>query len=257
MKYKTINLCMSLTFSLLTSTSQAQNIEYSKIKAIEHQLGDLMELTDTNEVKNKLEEVEQNYHTNPSELNKIRLGIIYHETALNFTFLSKSNYKGYAQKSYDILTELSKNEQIDQNFMPFIASYRASSVSLVGAETQKLSFLSQAFDLFSDAVKKYESVSYLPEFLRGSVAENLPWIFVFKKKAAKNDFQSIILKQEKNDSYANAKIMSFTYWAWANQHPSKKFRKQALFYLDKAIALDPNYKAGRKKAEELKMSIVK
>ena len=53
--------------------------------------------------------------------------------------------------------------------------------------------------------------------------------------------------------------MSFTYWAWAIQHQSKKHKKTSISYLDKAIALDPKYTAGRKKAEELKnkMTITK
>jgi hypothetical protein len=64
--------------------------------------------------------------------------------------------------------------------------------------------------------------------------------------------QSIIYKQENNNEYANSKIMSFVYWAWANQHQSKKYRKQSLAYLDRAIALDPHYLGGGKRAEELK-----
>jgi hypothetical protein len=93
--------------------------------------------------------------------------------------------------------------------------------------------------------------------MRGSVAENLPWYFFSKRKMAKHDFQSIIDKQEKNTDYANWKIMSFTYWAWAKQHQSNKYRKQAIDYLDKAIALDTNYLAGRKKAEDLKAKMLK
>ena len=141
--------------------------------------------------------------------------------------------------------------------MPFIASYRASALSLVGAETKKLKLLGEAFTLFGDAVKKYADVSYLPEFLRGSVAENLPWFFFTKRKFAKQDFQSIISKQDKNSDYANWKIMSFTYWAWAKQHQGNKYRNQAINYLDKAISLDPNYKAGRTKAEQLKLKLTK
>jgi len=49
--------------------------------------------------------------------------------------------------------------------------------------------------------------------------------------------------------------MSFTYWAWAKQRQSKKHRTQSLAYLDKAISLDQNYKAGRAKAEELKTAL--
>ncbi len=51
--------------------------------------------------------------------------------------------------------------------------------------------------------------------------------------------------------------MSFTYWAWAKQRQGRKYRMQSLSYLDKAIALDPNYKAGRTKAEKLKTALTK
>ena len=51
--------------------------------------------------------------------------------------------------------------------------------------------------------------------------------------------------------------MSFTYGAWAKQRQGTKHRTQAMAYLDKAIALDPNYKAGRQKAEDLKNKFLK
>ena len=238
-------------------TAQTQNLNFSKVKAFEHQLDDVMELIDTTELKTKLKEVEENYKQNPTEINKARLGIIYHETALNLSFFSKTEFKGYAKKSFDTLSELFNSPNTSKELFPFIASYRASALSLVGAETKKLKLLGEAFTLFNDAVKNYAAVSYLPEFLRGSVAENLPWIFFTKRKFAKQDFQSIIDKQNKNNEYANWKVMSFTYWAWAKQRQSKKYRTQSLAYLDKAISLDQNYKAGRTKAEELKTALTK
>ncbi len=235
----------------------AQTLDFFKVKAFEHQLDDVMELIDTTELKTKLKEVEETYNQNSNETNKARLGIIYHETALNLSFFSKTEYKGYAKKSFDILSELFNSQNTTGELMPFVASYRASAISLVGAETKKLKLLGEAFALFNDAVNKYATVSYLPEFLRGSVAENLPWFFFTKRKFAKKDFQSIINKQEKNNEYANWKVMSFTYWAWAKQRQNAKYRTQALNYLDKAIALDPHYKAGRQKAEDLKNKIIK
>lgn len=141
--------------------------------------------------------------------------------------------------------------------LPYIASYRASALALVGAETKKLKLLDEAFKLFQNAITKYAAVSYLPEFLRGSVAENLPWFFITKRKLARKDFQSIIDKQNNNSEYANWKIMSFTYWARAKQHQVQKCRREAMTYLNYAIALDPNYKAGRRKAEELKLKLSK
>ena len=236
-------------------TAQTQNLDFLKVKAFEHQLDDVMELIDTTELKTKLKEVEESYKQNPNEINKARLGIIYHETALNLSFFSKTEFKGYAKKSFDTLSELFNSPNTSKELLPFIASYRASALSLVGAETKKLKLLGEAFTLFNDAVKNYGAVSYLPEFLRGSVAENLPWFFFTKRKFAKQDFQSIIDKQDKNSEYANWKVMSFTYWAWAKQRQSKKYRTQSLAYLDKAISLDQNYKAGRTKAEELKTTL--
>lgn len=238
-------------------TAQTQNLDFSKVKTFEHQLDDLMELVDTTELKTKLKEVEENFKQNPSEINKARLGIIYHETALNLSFFSKTEFKGYAKKSFDTLSELFNSPYTSKELFPFIASYRASALSLVGAETKKLKLLGEAFILFNDAVKHYATVSYLPEFLRGSVAENLPWFFFSKRKFAKQDFQSIIDKHDKNNEYANWKVMSYTYWAWAKQRQSKKYRTQSLAYLDKAISLDPNYKAGRTKAEELTTTLTK
>lgn len=238
-------------------TAQVQLLNFSKVKTCEHQLDDVMELIDTTELKMKLKEVEGDYKLNPGEINQVRLGIIYHETALNLSFFSKTAFKGYAKKSFDTLSELFNSPNTTKELLPFITSYRASALSLVGAETKKIKLLGEAFKLFNDAVKNYATVSYLPEFLRGSVAENLPWFFFSKRKFAKYDFQSIIEKQNTNADYANWKIMSFTYWAWAKQRQNKKYRSQSLTYLDKAISLDPKYKAGRQKAEELKARMTK
>lgn len=241
----------------ITNSLTAQQLDFSKVKSYEHQLDDVMEIIDTTELKVKLKEVEQQFQQAPTELNKVRLGIIYHETALNLSFLSKTEYKGYAKKSFEQLSELFNSPSTTQELMPFITSYRASALSLVGAETKKLKLLGQAFTLLDDAVNKYADISYMPEFLRGSIAENLPWFFFSKRKFAKQDFEAIISKQAKNTQFANWKVMSFTFWAWAKQHQRKKYRNQAIIYLDKAISLDPNYKAGRKKAEQLKMILTK
>lgn len=243
------------TINSVTASSQPLNLE--NVKAMEHQLDDVMELIDTTELKVKLNEVEENYKKDQTELNHARLGIIYHETALNLSFLTNSTYKGYAGKSFDILTELFASPSTTKELLPFVASYRASALALASSETKKLKLLGESFDLFDRAVADYAAISYAPEFMRGSVAENLPWIFFSKRKYAKRDLQSIIEKYERNASYANWKIMSFTYWAWAKQFKSKKYRGQALRYLDKAIALDPYYKAGRKRAEELKQHMLK
>lgn len=240
----------------VTNTLTAQLADVSKIKTYEHQLDDVMEIIDTTKLKIKLEEVEQNYKQDPTEINKLRLGIIYHETALNLGFIAKSDYKGYSKKSFNVLTELQMDSNTSNELLPFVTSYRASALSLLGGETMKLGLVHDAFKLFEASIEKYADVSYAPEFLRGSVAENLPWFFFSKRKFAKIDMQSIIDKQNTDNEYANWKIMSFVYWAWANQHQGKKYKSQSLEYLDKAISLDVNYEAGRKRAENLKSKIL-
>lgn len=225
-------------------------MDRDRLHTAEERLSDVMEMTDTEAVKLKLKQVEEAFAADPSELNKIRLGIIHHEVALNLSFLAKSEYTRFAKRSYDRLTAL-EGPLLALEYLPFVASYRASALSLVGGETRKLSLVGGAFRLFNAAAERYADVSYLPEFLRGSVAENLPWIFWRKKKFAAKDFGSIIRKYEADNGYANAQIMSFTYWAWAKAHSGKRFRKQALTYLAKAVALDPESIGGRVKAEAL------
>lgn len=236
----------------------AQNLNIHKVTEYENKLDDVMEIIGNELVKSKLKEVETECQNNPNELDKVRLGLIYHEIALNLTFFYKTEeFAGYAQRSYDILTELLNNENTTRELSVFIESYRASALALVSGETRKLKQLGQAFELFDVAVKKYAYISPRPEFMRGSVAENLPWFMWKKRKFAKIDFQSIIEKQEKNENYSDFRLMSFSYWAWARANKSKKHRKQALIYLDKAIEIDPEYKAGRKRAEELKAELLK
>jgi hypothetical protein len=216
-----------------------------------------MEIIDTAELKTKLKNVEQEFQSAPTEINKVRLGIVYHETALNLGFVAKTNFKGYSKKSYTILSEMYLDTKTTKELLPFITSYRASALSLLGGETMKLGLVGDAFKLFDESIEKYGNISYSPEFLRGSVAENLPWFFFSKRKFAKIDMQSILDKQVVNHEFANWKVMSFVYWAWANQRQSGKHKIQSLIYLDKAIAMDPNYKAGRKRAEELKIKMTK
>jgi hypothetical protein len=254
-------MCKFLTLIIMTmaftNSLKAQKLDFTKVKTYEHQLDDVMEIIDTMELKTKLKEVEQQFQSAPTEINKVRLGIIYHETALNLGFLAKTSFKGYSKKSYAVLSELCLDTNTTNELLPFVTSYRASALSLLSGETKKLGLVGDAFKLFDESIKKYGDVSYSPEFLRGSVAENLPWFFFSKRKFAKIDMQSIIDKQIGNSEFANWKIMSFVYWAWANQRQNGKHKVKSLFYLEKAIALDQNYKAGRQKAEELKNKIAK
>jgi len=253
---------MKYLFILITLTSAikttAQKFDHKSIQHFEAALGDVMEIIDKELVIKKLNEVESQYKTNPNELNSVRLGLIYHEASLNLTFFNDTKkYAGYAQKSYDVLTKLSGDKSYTKELSIYIESYRASAIALVAAETKKLKLLNTAFQIFEKAIDTYAEVSPRPEFMRGSVAENLPFFMWKKKKYAKIDFESIVKKQKMNPNYADFRIMSFTYWGWAKAYKKRKFRKQAIEYLNQAIKIDPNYKAGRKRAEELKEKYLK
>jgi hypothetical protein len=93
-------LLITLTIVTMTTINSvtAQNLDFAKVKSIEHQLDDVMEVIDTSALKLKLIEVEESYKVNPSEMNKSRLGIIYHETALNLSFFQKQIIKDTQEK---------------------------------------------------------------------------------------------------------------------------------------------------------------
>lgn len=236
---------------------QIQKLDRSTVKSFAHQLDDVMEFIDNEKLKIKLKEVERDCSVEASEINLVRKGIIYHEAALNLSFFSKTEYKGYAKRSFDILDMLYNSSKTTGELLPFISSYRASALSLMASETNNLIQLFRSFSLFDEAIKKYADISYLPEFMRGSVAENIPKIFFWLHKYGKIDFQSIIDKYDIDNDYANWKVMSFTYWAWAKQWQNKKYASQAKEYLERAIALDPNYEAGRERSEQLLKKIEK
>jgi len=248
-------LILTILSSLFFKNTAATPFDLTKYKTIHHQLEDVMEIIDSQLLLQKLSDVESQYLRDSSLIHQVRLGIIYHEVALNLSFLNSSQYSGYAQKSFDQLSAALNTPDLTPEIKPFIVSYRASALSLISAETQKIKYLNQAFNLLDQAVKEYAEVCYLPEFLRGSISENLPGIFFCKRRHAKRDMQSIITKYNHNPEYASPKIMSFTYWSWANQNQGKRHRELSLKYLDKAIALDPNYEGGRQRAEELKAQL--
>ena len=241
---------------LVALSLSGQPLDPAKLASLEEKLDDVMEIIDPDLVKEKLIETEAAYQREPTDINKLRVGLVYHEVAFNLTFLDKTEeYAGYAQRSFDVLTELAEHQKTSPELMVFVQPYRASALSLVSGETRKLKLLDQAFAIFEKAVDKYADISPRPEFMRGSVAENLPWFMGKKRQYAEADFASIIRKYEQDPTYADFRIMSFSYWAWANAHQKKKHREQAVNYLNKAIQLDPNYQAGRQRAEALKSEL--
>jgi hypothetical protein len=239
------------SLSFLSISISAQTITRNSVALAGAEIDDVMEITDTIRLRTLLAQAHQHTTDSSGLLQQLRLGILYHEAALNFTFLAQTGEKGLAAKSYSLLDGLAGKTDSTNNFQPYIASYRASALALMAGETGNLKQLNTAFVLFEAAVAKYAGVCALPEFLRGSVAENLPFWMFRKHGFAKTDFEQIKLKYEADSSFASSKLMSFTYWAWANQHKKAKHRAEALRCLHKAIALDPLGTAGRPRAEAL------
>ena len=90
---------------------QAQNSQLNDLHAAEKALDDVMEIIDTSYLRIKWQEVEADFAKNPAALQRIRLGILYHELTLNFSFLYKKLPKGYAQRSFDLL-DVAYNDKV-------------------------------------------------------------------------------------------------------------------------------------------------
>lgn len=233
-----------------------QNVSFKSVKLIESHLEDVMELISIEDAEKKLNEIEAEYEMFPDQLNMARLGIVYHENALNLASINKGNSDGYATKSFTILHELFTSEDIFVELLPFIAGYHASARALMGSEKTKPGYINESFKLFESAVSNYGEVCFCPEFLRAGISDKLPWFFFNRKRHAKQDYESIITRQQLKLNYAPTRIMSFSYFGWAKQSQSKKDRARTLEYLEKSIQLDPKYKAARKRAEELKNKLL-
>lgn len=82
MKQLLLQIFMITLATITTVIAQHQQLDLYKVKFFEIQLDDVMELIDTNQLKTKLHQVQEHYKKDSNEINKVRLGIIYHETAL-------------------------------------------------------------------------------------------------------------------------------------------------------------------------------
>lgn len=83
----------------ISTNAHGQQPDFGEVKAMEQQLDDVMEIIDTTALKIKLQEVERDSGQDSSYLPKLRQGIIYHETALNLSFLEKQLSKATRKKA--------------------------------------------------------------------------------------------------------------------------------------------------------------
>ncbi|MGL5889981.1 MAG: hypothetical protein ACRC3B_08850, partial [Bacteroidia bacterium] len=152
-------------FMLTASTLTAQNLTRNSVALAGIELEDVMEIIDTTGLRDRVLAAEKIAGESATLASRLRLGILYHEAALNFSFLSKTKDKGWAAKSYFLLDSIHKADT-SSLFHPYTAAYRASALALLAGEKGSLEQLGQAFSLFEIAVKNYADVCALPEFLR-------------------------------------------------------------------------------------------
>ena len=238
----------TLALVMMTLQLSAHSLDLDRVHQIAHELDPYMEITDTSYLMAELPSINKKLAHSSTPLEQLQCAIFFHEVALNF--LNDPGYPGYAEKSHQITSVLLKNASIEPELIPFVLSYQGSSLSLMAAETRSLKQVKAALKIMDVAVEEYGNMCFAARFLRGSICENLPW-FMFKGKTIREDFSVMIELYEKDGAFANEKVMSFTYWAWANAHQGKKHRKQAIEYLETAISLDPEGIAGKEKAETL------
>jgi tetratricopeptide (TPR) repeat protein len=226
------------------SNLPAQRLDPVALKAVEAEIEAVMERIDVEGLAAELPERERAAENDKSIVCQARLGIFYHEVALNLGMGKSKKYKGYAKKSYDALSEALSGPDMTPELASFCLAYRASALALWAGEKGDLGKLDAAFSLFADAVALYGLDNYAPRFLRGSVAESLPPIFG-KANLAREDFETLIKQEEASPGFVHSRVLSFTYWAWANNRYkdsarlSPADRVRAVDYLEKAIALDP------------------
>lgn len=117
MKQLLLQIFMITLATITTVIAQPQQLDLYKMKSFEIQLDDVMELIDTNQLKTKLHQVQEHYKNDSNEINKVRLGIIYHETALNLAFFSKTKFKGYAKKALKCLMSYLSHLTLPKNYI--------------------------------------------------------------------------------------------------------------------------------------------
>ena len=78
-------------------------------------LDDVMEFIDNDLLQAKLPEIEADYKANPSLLNKVRLGIIYHEVALNLGF-STSTTKAMHKRASQFYQNVKHNAKPQRHY---------------------------------------------------------------------------------------------------------------------------------------------
>ena len=224
----------------LALTVNAAGLNREKVKSLETELATYMHATEAS-LNSDLQQMEATASNATSTLDKLKSAIFFHEVS------AQLGKEGYAQKSYDILSELSKSADTESELMPFVTAYEGSAQVLLGQETGKKSQIRKGIKTLTESVDSYRKYSYVSRFLRGTALENVG----LRKSIAREDFTMLIVNYEFDNSFSNAQVMSLAYTGWASLHQEKVYREKAISYLEKAISLDPQGISGKDKAQSL------
>jgi len=214
------------------------------------QLEDIMDISDLDRITSLLLEQRNITKLTPNTINKVRLGILYHDVALKSLSRNKAERRYYTEEAYRMLTNLSNDLKIEEELKPFVKAYQASVLALLGAERNNSQLVNQAFGLFEQAMQQYGHFCYAPQYLRARVAEQLPRSFG-KRRMARKDYSELIDRYGLDCRFATYKSMSYVYWAWAKLHNNKKNKKQLIRYLEQSIKLDRTGEAAGARAKLL------
>jgi hypothetical protein len=182
----------------------------------------------------------------PDVLEIIALGLTYHEICVLYFMLEKNKqYAPYASKALTTLS--SARPDAPEWTLPMLDSYINSSRSLVAAVKGNLIGLLRVIRDYDKLIDKYSATSYHPEFLQGSLLENLPNVFGAHSKA-KQRFENIVTKYNKDHAYATPKIISFCYLSLGKL---SKNPKEKIDYLEQSIKIDSSGDGGSTLAKKI------
>jgi len=237
----TIALIGIISYLPIISFAQNNTINY---ETIGNQVDQIIELNDLEIVLDKIVTLGIKVKENPSHLNRLQLGVLYYEAAMLSPRTNKETLK-LIEKSYTLLSVLKIDAKTDKALMPYVTSYHASSLAILGYYHESSKLVNQAFYYFEEAIALYGESCYTPYYMRAKVAKHLP-IYYSKRSMVKKDLELVIDRFGLNHDYGTDKAMSYVYYSWANMFNTKKNRVKAINYLKKSIDLDPkNIAAGR------------
>ncbi|GHN02588.1 hypothetical protein WSM22_40770 [Cytophagales bacterium WSM2-2] len=245
---------------MLHTTRESETLNPQRITVVEQEFDDIIEVSDLVLLKFKLNELKfQEVNQVFSVLEAARKGIILHEMA------ERSLKWGAREEAYEFARQsLQHFESIkmtsSQELLPIISAY-TSSVQMLMAMCRPLFFeIQKVLRGFQQSVNQFKELSVLPEYLRAKACLKLPWYFIFRKRRANKDLNSVILKSHQLPMPYNSRIVSFAYLVMAELKKEESFNNQLasiIALLDKAIIWDPTNAAAREKAEFMKAELLR